>query len=137
MLGFPKPAKGTVILERRDKRAAIRTHETTEKAKVVKRDGMHSCRLIPGCIEKEKHETAHVFDKGMGGDHGHRSDASLMLRACLFHHRGSRSMHSGDIRVELLTERGTDGPIEVWMKDERGGWFMCKREVACNVSERD
>jgi hypothetical protein len=36
----PKPAKGSALMDRRQKRAEIKAHEATEKAKVVKRDGL-------------------------------------------------------------------------------------------------
>ena len=133
-----KPPKGTALLERRDAKAKIRSHEQTNKAKVVKRDGAKVCRLVPGCQEREHFETAHVNNKGMGGDRGIRSTADQMLRACLFHHRGGWSLHSGDLRVEVLTEAGTDGPIEVWAKDAAtGGEYLVKREVRCGEVERD
>jgi hypothetical protein len=126
-----KPAKGTATLERRGKRAEIRTHEQTEKAKVVKRDGAKVCRLVPNCPEKEKFETAHLNDKGMGGDHGNRSTADQMIRACFFHHQGKWSLHSGDIRVDCLTDRGTDGPVEVYGRGiVDGRWYLVKRETS-------
>lgn len=134
---IPKPSKGSALLDRREKRAAILAHEKAEKAKVVARDGAHVCRLISACTEREKHETAHVNDKGMGGDHGIRSTADQMLRACLFHHQGAWSLHSGDIRVDLLTAEGTNGPIEVWARDPQGQWYCVKRESACGIAERD
>ena len=134
----PKPQKGTAILERRKTRAQIVAHEKEQKAKVVTRDGSKTCRLVPGCQEREKFETAHVHDKGMGGDRGIRSTADQMVRACFFHHQGGWSLHSGDLRVELLTDAGTDGPIEVWGTDrERGGEYLVKREVRCGETERD
>lgn len=132
-----KPAKGSALLERRGKRAEIRTHEQTEKAKVVKRDGAKVCRLVPNCPEKEKFETAHLDAKGMGGDHGIRTTADRMIRACLFHHQGVWSLHSMKLRVECLTDRGTDGPIEVWGHDANGQEYMVKRESAAGVLERD
>lgn len=134
---FAKPARGTALLERRDKRAAIRAHEIAEKSKVVRRDGLHTCRLVPGCTEKEKHETAHVQSKGAGGDHSLRTSTANMLRACIFHHRGSISLHSGMLRVEFLSELGADGPIATWQQDERGGWFMVGREIAVGAWEKD
>jgi hypothetical protein len=134
---FPKPAKGSALLDRRDKRAAIKAHEAEEKAKVVKRDGLKTCRLVPHCTEREKFETAHLDDKGMGGDHGIRTTADRMIRSCFWHHQGARSLHSKDIRVECLTDKGTDGPVDVWATDENGIWYLLKHEVAVGVSERD
>ena len=134
---FPKPAKGTALLERRDKKAAIKTHEQTEKAKVVKRDGAKVCRLMPNCSEREKFETAHLDNKGMGGDHGNRTSADTMIRACFFHHQGWWSLHTNDIRVEYLTPEKANGPIEVWGRGVGGEWFQVKRESSCGINERD
>ncbi len=133
----PKPAKGTALLERRAQRAEIRTHEQTEKAKVVARDGSKTCRLVPQCREREKFETAHLDDKGMGGDHGNRTTADTMIRACFWHHQGRWSLHSHDLRVEYLTTLKADGPIEVWATGEDGREYLVKRELALGVHERD
>lgn len=135
--GEPKPAKGTALLERRANRAEIVAHEKAQKAEVVARDGSHTCRLVPNCPEREKHETAHLDDKGMGGDHGTRTTADTMIRACLFHHQGRWSLHSGDLRVEYLTPEKANGPIEVWGRDPQGQWYCLKREVRCGEVERD
>lgn len=132
-----KPAKGSTLLATREKRAAIRAHEKAEKADVVARDGSKTCRLVPNCREREKFETAHLDDKGMGGDHGNRTTADTMIRACFFHHQGEWSLHSGDLRVEYLTPANTNGAIEVWAKDGRGGWYSVGRESALGVWERD
>ena len=136
-----KPAKGTALLERRAKKVAIKAHEQAEKAKVVKRDGAKVCRLVPHCLEREKFETAHLDDKGMGGDHGLRTDAAIMIRSCFFHHQGPWSLHSHDLRVEYLTPELANGPIEVWGRGEGpeqfNGWYLVKRESVCGVTERD
>lgn len=135
---FMRPPKGTALLERRASRDAIKRHEAHEKAKVVKRDGAAHCRLVPHCLEREKFETAHLDDKGMGGDHGRRTHASDMLRSCFFHHQGPWSLHSKDLRVECLTDAGTNGPIQVDGRDPKTGeWYVVKRETACGVVERD
>lgn len=134
----PKPAKGTARLEHRERRAAIKSHEAAEKAKVVKRDGAHYCRLVPGCREKQWHETAHLDDKGMGGDHGLRSDASLMIRSCFFHHQGDWSLHSKDLWVEYLTPQKAHGAIQVWSKHpETGQPYVVGTERAVGVWARD
>lgn len=136
-LAFPKDSKEDGVLRRRQQRAELEAHEKKEKAKVVKRDGSHVCRLVPGCQEREKHETAHLDDKGMGGDHGLRTLAELMVRSCFFHHQGKWSLHSGDLRVVYLTELKANGPIEAWGKDQNGQWFMLGRETAVGQWERD
>jgi hypothetical protein len=137
MPALAKPAKGTAILERRKRRATRDAFEKSEKAKVVKRDGSHYCRLVPGCREKEKHETAHVNSKGMGGDHGIRSTADQMIRSCLWHHRGNWSLHSGDLRVEFLTDKGADGPIQVMATDADDQPYVLGREIRVGQWESD
>lgn len=131
-----KPPKGTALIERRKQKAERVAFEQAEKDKVRKRDGAHYCRLVPGCTEKEKHETAHLHDKGMGGDQGLRSTADQMLRACFFHHQGETSLHSGALRVVCLTPEGTNGPIEVWCK-VGGAEYLLGRESAVCQWERD
>jgi hypothetical protein len=134
---FPKPARGTALLEKRDRRNEIRQHEKDEKAKVVRRDGSKVCRLVPHCPEREKFETAHLDDKGMGGDHGNRTSADTMIRSCFFHHQGIWSLHSHDLRVEYLTPEKANGPVEVWGRTEADGWYLVKRESSCGITERD
>ncbi len=123
-----KPAKGSALLAKRQKRAEVLSHEKAEKAAVVARDGAKFCRLVPGCREREKFETAHLDDKGMGGDHGHRTTADTMVRACFWHHQGRWSLHSGDLRVVYLTDAKADGPIQVWGKGEDGREYLVKSE---------
>jgi len=134
---IPKGSKVDGTLRRRERRAAIRSNEQAEKAKVVERDGRHTCRLVPNCRERDLFETAHLDDKGMGGDHGLRTTAETMVRACLFHHQGKWSLHSHDLRVVYLTDEQANGPIEIWGKDEDGREFLVGRETAVGVWERD
>jgi hypothetical protein len=130
-----KPAKGTALLARRAARGAVVARELVEKAAVVRRVGRRRCRLVPSCDERSHFQTAHLDDKGMGGDHGERTSAATMLRACLFHHLGVWSLHSKDLRVEYLTDKGTDGPIAVWGRTAGGTWALVGRERAVGVWE--
>ena len=133
-----KPAKGTAITDRRKARNDIKANEAEQKALVVKRDGSKTCRLVPSCTEREKFETAHLSAKGFGGDHGIRTTADQMIRSCFFHHQGPWSLHSKDLRVECLTDQGTNGAIEVWGRSqETGAWYLLSRESAPGVRERD
>lgn len=136
-LAFAKPSKEDGLLARRKAKAEIKAHEANEKAQVVKRDGLHYCRLVPHCEERERHETAHLNDKGMGGDHSLRTTSSQMIRSCFFHHQGNWSLHSQDLRVTSLTSQGANGPIEVWGRAKTGEWYMVGRETAVGVWERD
>lgn len=137
-LPLAKLSREDGIRLRRERKDAIKANEQAEKAKVVRRDGLHYCRLVPGCRERHLHETAHLDDKGMGGDPtGIRTQANLMVRACFFHHQGNWSLHSHDLRVEYLTAEKADGPIEVWGTDEDGREYLVGRETAVGVWERD
>lgn len=119
----PKPCKGSALIARRDRQRAIRAHEAREKAKVRARDVR--CRW-PECANcrdyKPRLEAAHLDDKGMGGDHGERTQADRMILLCFLTHQGPRSLHSGDLRIEPLTERGTDGPCMFLEASEQHGW---------------
>jgi hypothetical protein len=127
-LMFPKPAKGSFREELLAKRAGIRTAEDKAKQTVRKRDG-GQCRW-PGCKERGERwrlEVAHLNDKGMGGDHGNRSTPDQLMLLCLPHHQGARSVHSGDLRIEPLTLRGTDGPCR-FMEQSEAGWIVAGME---------
>lgn len=136
-LPLGKPSREDGIRQRRKQKADVVAFEEAEKAKVRVRDGASYCRLVPCCSERHLFETAHVNDKGMGGDHGLRSTADQMLRGCFFHHRGNWSLHSQDLRVEFLTPAKADGPIAMWGRDSTGQWLMLGREIAVGVWERD
>lgn len=115
----PKPARGTARAQRDEKRHHRLAHEQREKAAVRARDG-NVCRW-PGCLERTRLECAHVVSKSLGGS----SDRSNMIRLCEGHHRGPCSLHSGDLRVEPLTEAGTDGPcLFVATDEQRTGWTV-------------
>jgi hypothetical protein len=139
----PKPVKGEAVLKRKAAAATLRSDEKAVKAEVTKRDGQKVCRLDPDCPHVKvgiRVEGVHLDDKGMGGDHGVRTTRDRMLRGCFIHHQGAKSLHSGDLRVKYLTDKGTDGPIalehkEVWfVNDERRDvWVEHARERAVGV----
>jgi hypothetical protein len=119
-----KPAKGTTLLERREKRQAYRRAEEAIKASVRQRDGSR-CR-VPGCME-QKHgvrlEVAHLDHKGRGGDKQLiRTRADRMLCLCFLHHQGAVSHHSRDLRIEPETAAGTDGLCAFFVSDEQKKW---------------
>jgi len=120
-----KPPKGSVLIERRQKRKAIEAFEEAEKAKVRVRD--KQCRW-PECSYcrqfKPRLEVAHLADKGMGGDHGERSTADQMILLCFLRHQGPVSLHSGMVKIEPVTERGTNGPCMFSIMDEQRGWTV-------------
>lgn len=111
---------------REERRKTRRGHEDRVKAELRARDGK-GCRW-PGCEFWKKGirvEGVHLVDKGMGGDPlGIRTKRALMIRFCHRHHQGSVSIHSGDLDVIFLTDRGTDGPVQFMRKNPKApnGW---------------
>lgn len=133
---FPKPAKGTALLEKRAKRREVENFEKAEKAKVRKRD--RECRW-PRCqckrLTRIPTEVAHLNDKGIGGDHGVRSTADQMMLLCVLRHQGACSLHSGDCRIEPQTEQGTNGPCDFYERAESGRMELIASERSIGVSE--
>lgn len=117
---------GESLAEYRDRRRKDRrNHEDRIKAELRGRDGK-GCRW-PGCEFWKTHrvDAVHLVDKGMGGDKlGIRTQRRLMIRFCVIHHQGSCSIHSGDLDVVFLTDRGTDGPVQFLRKNPKAenGW---------------
>jgi hypothetical protein len=124
MPASPKPAKGTYLIERKDRRRQLDAFEDAEKQKVRARDKY--CRW-PDCADcrryKTRLEVAHLSGKKMGGDHGLRSTADNLIVLCFLVHQGPRSLHSGDRRITPLTTRGTDGPCQFEIATE-AGWIV-------------
>lgn len=112
----PKPARGTLRALREAKRQRVRAEELRAKAECRRRDG-DRCRW-PGCTETTRIESAHLIAKSLGG----LNDRQNLVRLCEAHHRGPVSLHSGDLRIEPLTERGADGPLLFLRRDEAQGW---------------
>jgi hypothetical protein len=105
---FPKCVGLTLREDRKAKRAAVVANERAVERAVLARDGKR-CR-VPGC--RTDGECAHVAPKGMGGDHGERTDTGNCFRCCPEHHRGPRgSIHSTHLEVIKLTPAGCDGPL--------------------------
>jgi hypothetical protein len=111
---------------REERRNGRRAHEDRIKAELRARDGK-GCRW-PGCEFWKKGirvEGVHLVDKGMGGDPlGIRTQRALMIRLCNRHHQGSVSIHSGDLDIVFLTDKGTDGPVQFKRKNPKAkdGW---------------
>lgn len=131
---------GKSLAEHRiDRRNARRSSEDKVKAELRERDG-RGCRW-PGCTfdRKVRVEGVHLVDKGMGGDPlGIRTQRQLMIRLCVIHHQGSTSIHSGDLDIVFLTDRGTDGPVQFMRRDlkAKGGWAIEGVENDFDVQKR-
>jgi hypothetical protein len=134
-----KPAKGSGYVERKTKRKAIVTAEDTEKDKVRARDGRCRWPFCENCRRyKPRLEVAHIDPKGMGGDHGVRSDASQMiLLDWLTHQSGPASLEQHGRRIVPLTKAGTAGPCDFYATDADGRLYLVAREIAPFFYERD
>lgn len=122
---FPKPSKGSARAEKLALRAQIERLEARAKLSAKVRDG-YRCR-VPGCatnLQAWRLESAHLVDKGMGGDHGHHSHHGRdYVSVCYLHHQGARSLHSGDLKALPLTAEAGDGPVQ-WSELREGGWTI-------------
>lgn len=134
MLQFPKPQRGTHVLDREAARYAIVKAERVAKALAKRRDHWgcrwpdHKCR---GPIE-----VAHVFTAaGMGGDPQLiRTQPENLMTLCSWVHRhGPQSLHSRDLKIEAETPLGTDGPCAFYRRDEHGFWISVGVELAVGV----
>lgn len=127
---YPKPARGEYLRERRQRKMDADAHEKREKAKVRARD--KSCRW-PGCDCKAFRlplECAHVVAKSLGGS----SDADNMILMCVEKHRGTPSLHSGDLEVRPQTAKGTNGPCDFAVLRADGRWDVIASERLIGVS---
>jgi hypothetical protein len=125
----PKFRDGLTLQEHRAVvRTRLRSSEKSAKADAKRRD--FPCRW-PGCDCAKRGlrgEAAHIQGKGMGGDHGLRTTAANLAFLCHRRHQGPRSLHSGDLRIEPLTERGMDGPVAFYERGEDGVLYVVRQE---------
>lgn len=134
---FPKPSKGTALLERESRK---REHKAAEDAVIAE-----AKRIDGRCRWPEAHkcrgglEGAHVFQhRGMGGNpEGDRTTVESILTVCAWiHRRGPESIDGKDLKVEAETAEGTRGPCAFWRQTAEG-WHLVAREVLPHVTERD
>jgi hypothetical protein len=122
------PSGKTLGEERAEKRTDRRSFEQGEKAKARRRD--FPCRW-PRCDCHRlglPHETAHVENKGMGGDHSNRSRVDQLAYLCRRRHQGPHSLHTGHLAIEYQTVRGTDGPCNFYDTDIDGRRYLVAEE---------
>lgn len=135
---FPKPAKGSGLIERKEKRKDVEAAEELQKRIVRLRD--HVCRW-PKCENcrryKPRLEVAHLDAKGFGGDHGYRSDASEMILLDYLTHQGYLGLEQHGKRIVPLTKDGTNGPCEFYATGDDGRMYLVAREVSIGIYERD
>jgi hypothetical protein len=131
---FPKPARGSHVLDREKKRAEIEKDEEAAKKSAKLRDGLR-CRWPEAHKCRGLLEGAHIFrDKGMGGDHGTVSDTGNLMALCSWiHRRGPQSIHGKQLRVEPETSRGADGPCSFYRLDANDEWTCVGVEITIGV----
>lgn len=138
LVAQPKPERGEYRAEKLAKRAQSKSSEKAEKAKARKRDGAACkgyCRW-PGCKVRTYLEVSHLKHKSMGGNPANdRSVAERMIQVCQPHHRGGRSIDTGDLEVRPLTLAGTDGPCEFWQAFTLMVDGSLRREMKCIAYE--
>jgi hypothetical protein len=120
---FPKPRRGDALLERRTKRAATVKAEQAEMQAALKRDGRKCC--VPDCIYSHKKlpvDACHLVHRGMGGNPKRdRTTRQQIVSLCRIHHG---QLDAGEITVQPLTSRGTDGPCFFLLRDGRSIYFQ-------------
>jgi hypothetical protein len=137
---FWKPKRGTAILERA-KADSERKAREAEVAKLVKaRDGFK-------CRWPEKHvcrggplEAAHIEDKSRMGETSTQNEVTLCP---WLHRRGPESIHGKELKIEVETPLGADGPLSFWRQtgeyDALGQpvYYCVARERSVGVVEKD
>ena len=121
-LVFPKPAKGTALIERRQRRMKRVAKEQQAMKGAKARDGQQ-CRnpKCPFKALKLRIEAAHAFQhRGMGGNpKGDRTEVKLIVSACLGCHG---LLDSKELQVEPLDlERMANGPLAWYRKHAETG----------------
>lgn len=113
MTPCPKPQRSERRLAKHKQRTELKSTLKTVKAAVRKRDG-HRCRFpLCGCRKLGiRLEVAHQQHSGMGGDRGTGSTSDNLITMCVQRHQdGVVSRHHGTLRIRLLTDSGTNGPV--------------------------
>lgn len=134
MIAFPKPARGSALLARRQQKSERDKYERQQKALVRKRDRW--CRW-PACEYRRAGmeiplEVAHVRDKSLGGS----SEARQLIYLCRLHHQGPCSLHSKDLAiVPLDMQLGTDGPCLFQQRNQWGRLETIAVERTIGISE--
>lgn len=138
-LMFPKPARGSGLLEREAADHARKLHERKVGEDVRRRDVRcrwpedHTCR--GGALE-----AAHIVNKSLGGE---TSTENELLLCPWMHRRGPETLHGAQLKIEKESPAGANGPLSFWKQD--GGfdalgqptYFCVARERSVGLVERD
>ena len=108
----PKPRPGTARAMQRARARLAKTRERAAKDAAKLRDACVCRRCGFAATNRAYIEAAHIRSAGSGGDPtGLRSwKASDYVTLCADCHRGTRSVHSGHVRM-LVGPRGGDGVV--------------------------
>lgn len=128
MPAIPKPARGSLVLEREKQRAELRARERFEKGVAKRRDG--GCRWPIKHLCRGGLEGAHVRDASLGGE---MASSNLITLCAWIHRRGPESVHGKQLKVEPETGAGADGPCSFYRMDENGMWTCVGVESAIGV----
>lgn len=127
-----KPLRGEYDLARKARRQDVVSHERKEMQAALDRDG-RKCRW-PRCPfrNKLKADPAHLQHRGMGGNpRKDRTTRDSVIALCRRHHD---LFDRGELEIEPLTAKGTDGPCEFAARDESGTPRLVALEKYIGVS---
>ena len=128
----PKPQRGSLILEREQRKAEAKVLERVEKKAAKKRDG--KCRWPERHVCRGPLEAAHIKDASLGGE----MDRKNLVTLCSFMHRqGPESIHGKQLKVECETPEGANGPLAFYRQTLDGSYYCVRREVMPFVYAKD
>jgi hypothetical protein len=136
MPASPKPARGTLVLEREARRKAIKDDEIAVSKAVKERDH-YRCRWPEAHKCRGGLEAAHIRDKSLCGP----TITSNEITFCAWiHRRGPHSIHGKQLKVTCDTPDGADGPCGFWKQasdSSYDGYYLVARERAIGILEHD
>lgn len=130
-----KPAKGSYTLKR-DKARNDDDAKLEKAAKAAKARDHNRCRWPERHKCRGGLEAAHLKDKSRGGDN---STENLFTICAWLHRLGPETIHSKDLVIDPLTNRGADGICNFLRRDwgnTAKPWELVGRERAIGLLER-
>lgn len=130
--GFPKPIKGTFLLERKQRRSELVKREQKIMREAKKRDG-NVCRF-PMCRHKTLPvDCAHMVHRSLGGNPaGDRTQLPILVTLCRIHH-GQFDACLVDIQPQD-SQLGANGPMDFFVRTESGRFELFASEKRIGVS---
>ena len=120
-MSFPKPMRGTALIEKRQRRSEAVAHERREMSAAKKRDG-GKCRRPRCAFGNLPVDPAHLRHRGMGGNvKGDRTTRQTVIALCRWHHG---MYDAGDLRIEPLTADDFAGRCEFYERHPETGQFQ-------------